>query len=1046
VNVSEVWIRRPVMTTMVTAGVLLFGVLAYRRLPINNLPDVEFPTISVRAVLPGASPETMAATVATPLEKKFSSIAGIESMTSTSTLGVTTINLQFALKRRIDDAALDVNAAIASAMGVLPRTMPNPPTYNKVNPNDMPVVFIGLTSDTMPITAMHDQAENVLIPYLSTVPGVAEVDVVPPQKYAVRVQLNPDTLASRGIGLNEVTEALQSGNVNYPGGTLDSPASSYTIDSNGQLPSAKEFNALIVAFRNGAPVRIGDLGEAIDGIENDRASSRHITADGAKPMVIVRVRKQIGENTVEVARQVKQRIPRLRAAVPAAIDLEIFYDQSEFIEESVLDVQYTLALTIFLVIVVVFLFIRAVRPTLIPSLVVPLSLIAVFPLMSVLGYTLNTLSLMALTLSIGFVVDDAIVVTENIIRRMESGQGPLEASLRGSREIGFTVLSMTVSLAIVFVPIMFMSGILGRLFREFAVAITAAILISGVLSLTLTPMLASRWLRGLGDEASHGRLWKLSERVFDRMLASYRSSLALALRHRAAVLAFTVVVSVASVLLYRSLPKGFIPNQDQGFFRIFSQVEDKTSFTDMLRHQEALDRVVISDPDCGKAFVGSIVGFTSENSGLMFVALASPKERKATVDEIITRLRPRLNQIPGLFVSLVNPPVITIGSRLAAAQWQLTLQGTDLDDLYRAGALLEEKLRTLPALTDVKSDLQLRKPKLAFEIDRDRASALGLTLLRVQDCLYSAYAARQVSTIYTASNFYYVILELQPNFREKPSDPSHLYLKSTSGELVPLTSIARVHETVAPLAVNHSGQIPAATIQFNLAPGKSIGAAMAEVTRYTREALPATVSTSFQGTAQAFASSIASMGFLLIITVVLVYLVLGVLYESFIHPLTILTALPLAGFGALAALALFRMELNLYAWVGIIMLVGIVKKNGIMMVDFALSLQRAQGLDSEQSVFEACMTRFRPIMMTTMAALIGMLPIALGLGAGGEARAPLGVAVVGGLLFSQILTLYVTPVFYVYLDRLNRRFVRTGGAATPGQSSAAAAAGEGVQP
>jgi hydrophobic/amphiphilic exporter-1 (mainly G- bacteria), HAE1 family len=1045
VNVSEVWIRRPVMTTMVTAGVLLFGLLAYRRLPINNLPDVEFPTISVRAVLPGASPETMAATIATPLEKKFSSIAGVESMTSTSTLGVTTINLQFALTRRIDDAALDVNSAIAAAMGVLPRTMPNPPTYNKVNPNDMPVVFLGLISDTLPATALQDQAENVLIPYLSTVPGVAEVDVVPPQKYAVRVQINPDTLASRGIGLNEVADALQNGNVNYPGGTLDSLARSYTIDSNGQLPSAEAFNSLIVAFRNGAPVRIGDLGRAIDGVENDRATSRLVTADGSRTMVIVRVRKQLGENTVAVARQVMQRLPRLRATLPAAIDLDVFYDQAEFIEESVLDVQYTLALTIFLVVAVVFLFIRAARPTLIPSLVVPLSLIAVFPLMSILGYTLNTLSLMALTLSIGFVVDDAIVVTENIIRRIESGQAPLEASLRGSREIGFTVLSMTVSLAIVFVPIMFMSGILGRLFREFAVAITAAILISGVLSLTLTPMLASRWLRGIG-ETSHGRLWTASERVYSRMLEFYRGSLALALRHRLAVLAFTLAVSVASVLLFRSLPKGFIPNQDQGFFRIFAQVEDKTSYADMVRHQDALDRVVVSDPDCAKAKVGSVVGFTSENTGLIFISLAPRKERKASVDEIITRLRPRLNQVPGAFVSLVNPPVITIGSRLASAQWQLTLQGTDLEDLYRSGTLLEEKLRAMPALTDVKSDLQLRKPKLEFEVDRDRATALGLTLRQVQDSLFSAYAARQVSMIYTTSNFYFVILELQPAFREKPSDPARLYLKSSRGELVPLTSIARVRETVAPLAVNHSGQIPAATIQFNLAPGHSIGAAMEEVTRFTREILPATVSTSFQGTAQAFASSLSSMGFLLVITVILVYLVLGVLYESFIHPLTILTALPLAGFGALAALALLRMELNLYAWVGIIMLVGIVKKNGIMMVDYALSLQRAQGLDGEQSVFEACMTRFRPIMMTTMAALIGMLPVALGLGAGGEARAPLGVAVVGGLLFSQVLTLYVTPVFYVYLDRLNRRFGRWRGSAGLGQGSVPAAAGEVVQP
>ena len=1007
------------MTTLVMGGILLFGLLSYRKLPINNLPDVDFPTISVTAALPGASPETMAATVATPLEKQFSTIAGIEAMTSANTLGVTTINIQFSLSRKIDAAALDINSAISAAMGVLPRNMPNPPTYQKVNPADMPINFIALTSDSLPMTALNDYIENVLVPHLSSVEGVGFVDVLPSQRYAVRVQINPDLLARRGVGINEVVAAVQNANVNMPGGTLDGPRAAYTLESNGQLHSAAEYNSLIVSYENGYPLRIQDLGRAVDGVQNERVDGKFFKNGVWHDAIVVRVRKQIGANAVLVADRVKEKLKGLRASMPGAMSMELFYDQSDFIRESITDMQLTMLLTIALVVAVVFLFIRALRPTIIPGVVVPLSLVAVFPLMMVLGFTLNNLSLMALTLAIGFVVDDAIVVLENIIRRMEAGETAMEASLRGSREIGFTVFSMTLSLAIVFVPIMFMEGILGRLFREFSVCITAAILFSGFLSLTLTPMMAARMLGGFAQK-KHGRFFTATERAFDRLRAAYERSLRRTMNYRGAALVLTAAITVAMVFVFRALPKGFIPTQDQNFFRIFSQVDDKTSFLDMVAHQRAIDGILLNDPDLAGAELCSLVGFGGDNKALAFVSLKPRGQRKYTVDQIIARLRPKLNQVPGVVVSLVNPPVISIGSRMATAQWQFTLQSTDIDGLYKYGAQLEDKLRAMPALTDVKSDLELRKPKIAIEVDRDKASMLGLSLEQVQDAFFSAYGARQVSTMFSATNFYYVITELSPEFRQAPVSLDKLYLKSSAGKLVPLGTVARLTQTVAPVSVNHSGQIPAATIAFNLKPGASIGPAMEEVKRLAHEVLPANISTSFQGTAQAFASSLSSMGFLLIITVILIYIVLGILYESFIHPLTILTALPLAGFGALAALKALNMELDMYAYVGIIMLVGIVKKNGIMMVDFALEAERAEGLDSEHSIVKACLTRFRPILMTTMAAIFGTLPIALGLGAGGEARQSLGVAVVGGLLFSQLFTLYLTPVFYVYMDSLSR--------------------------
>ena len=1047
-NFSERFIRRPVMTTLVMLALLLFGLIAYDRLPISNLPTVDFPTISVTAKLPGANPEIMAAAVALPLEKQFASISGIDSMTSTSSLGTTTINVQFALSRNIDAAAQDISAAIAAALGVLPPEMPNPPTFVKVNPADMPVMVLALTSATLPLTTLSDLGESLIIASLSMLEGVGKIDLAPPQKYAVRVQVNPDALAHRGLGIDEVAEALRAGNVNLPGGTLDGPVSAYTLNPEGRLLDAAAFRDLVVRYQGGNPVRLSDLGQVVDGVELEHSRAWSLKDGQVQDAIFVMVRKQAGANAVRLTDAIKARLPGLAAALPGAATLELFYDQSDFIRESVVDVQLTMALTLVLVVAVIFVFIRAWRPTLIPSLVIPLTIIATFIVMALLGYSLNTLSLMALTLSIGFVVDDAIVVLENIIRRMEAGEGALEAALRGSREIGFTVLSMTISLAAVFIPILFMEGILGRLFREFAVAITAAILLSGFLSLSLTPMLASRLL-GSGVPAGNpprepGRLSRFFEGGFARLTRGYGQALSLALGHRGLMLGLTLVTVVGTVLLFHDLPKGFIPTQDQAFFRIFSQVDDRTSFADMVRYQERLNAVLLADPDARAANVASTVGFVGDNLGLAFLSLPPAAEREHSVDAIIARLRPQLNAIPGLNVSLVNPPLITIGSRLTSAQWQLALQGNDLADLQHYGALMEDRLKGLGDLIDVKSDLQVRQPRVEIQIDRDQAAALGLSLRQIQDAFYSAYGQRQVSTIYAAANYYYVILELDPAHRADPDALEGLYLRARGGELVPLRAVARLTETVAPRTVNHLGQLPSATISFNLKPQAAIGPVILEIERLARETLPAGVHAVFQGTAQAFQTSLASMGFLLIITLLVIYMVLGVLYESFLHPLTILTALPLAGFGALAALKLLGLELDMYAYVGIIMLIGIVKKNGIMMVDFALEAERARGLGSREAIHAACLTRFRPIMMTTLAALFGTLPIAIGWGAGGEARQSLGVAVVGGLLFSQFLTLFVTPVFYLYVDQFSRWLARrrgsNGGMADPtGQEE-----GEGV--
>jgi len=1015
VNLSLIWIRRPIMTSLVMCGILFFGIISYRALPVNDLPAVDFPTIQVTAGLTGANAETMASTVATPLEKQFATIAGLSSMTSTSSQGSTTITLQFSLDRNIDSAAQDVNSAISAATGLLPLNMTTKPTYKKENPADDPVIYFALTSDTLPRTTLNDYAETIISQNFSTINGVSDV-VIYGEKYAVRIQVNPRVLASHSIGINQVADALSAGNVNIPGGTLDGRYQSYTLDPKGQLPRAEGYLPLIVAYQQGYPVRIKDIGKAIDSSEELRVRAWYVTREKTLDTCVIGIKKQPGSNAVRVASDVKALLPKLKEMIPRGIEMHLLYDQSEFIKESINDVQYTLLLTIFLVILVIFLFLRSIMSTIIPSIAVPLSIVATFAVMQLLGYSLNNLSLMALVLSVGFVVDDAIVMLENIIRRMEMGESAMEASLNGSKEIGFTILSMTLSLVVVFIPVLFMGGIVGRLLREFAVSIGVAILASGFISLTLTPMMCSRFLEGF-HEKKRGKLYEVSERTFEKMLAFYDRTLTKVLYHRRMAMAFTGVVMIGTVVLFVMIPKGFIPSQDRNFFFGLTQAADNISYEEMARHHEKLNAILVSDPSVENII--SVSGTGSNNRGFVFAHLKKASKRKMSADEIINAFRPKLNAVPGVLCFLMNPPPIEIGGKRSNALYQFTLRSTDLDVLYHHAKEMEAKIRDLPGLTDVSSDLLLKNPKVEVVVDRDRASALGLTLNQIQDAFYSSYGSRRVSTIYGTANEYYVLLEVEPEYKMDPSSLALLYIKSNNGKLVPLNAVAQMVETVGPLSVNHLGQLPSATVSFNLKPGFSIGDAIDRVKKAAKD-LPQSISTVFEGSAEAFQTSFAGLGFLLLITVIVIYMVLGILYESYLHPVTILSALPLAGFGALATLMVFRMELDLYAFVGVIMLVGLVKKNGIMMIDFALETERTEKKSPEESIHHACLVRFRPIMMTTMAALLGTLPIALGIGAGGESRRPLGVAVVGGLFFSQFLTMYVTPVFYIYIDKLNR--------------------------
>ena len=1016
-NFTEFFIKRPVTTTLLMAGLFLFGVIAYRALPVSDLPNVDFPTISISASLPGASPETMAASVATPLEKELASIAGIDSMSSSSSLGSTRIIIQFSLERNIDAAAQDVQSAISKASRRLPSGLTSPPSYRKVNPAEQPILYIAFSSPSMPLTEVNEYAETLLGQRISMINGVAQVQVYGKQKYALRAKLDPRLLAIRGIALEEVANAISLGNVLMPTGTLEGRSTSQNIKTNSQLLDAAQFRPLIVSWRDGSPVRLGDLGLIEDSVEEDKLAAWH----DDERTVILAVERQPGANTIEVVDSIKELLPQIKSQIPGTVNVNILYDRSESIKESVDDVKFTLILTIILVIGVIFIFLRTASATIIPSLALPLSVVGTFAAMNALNYSIDNLSLMALTLAVGFVVDDAIVMLENIVRHLEMGKSVMRSAIDGAKEITFTILSMTISLAAVFLPVLFMGGIIGRLFQEFAAVIMIAIIISGFVSLTLTPMLCSKFLRpSIREESRSNRFYNKLEGAFERLAKLYERSLNFCLKHHRATFATSIVILFLTGVLFWITPKGFLPSADTGRLMAFTEASQSISFESMTEEQKKLQDIVRQHPavKTTMSMAGAGGPNAGKNSGTLSINLKDYDQRKYSADEIANQLRPKLNELPGIKAFIINPPLINIGGRTGKGLYQFTLQHPNLDTLYENAGLFEERLKSIPLIQDLSSDLQLSNPELQVEINRDKASSLGISAQSIDRTLQLAFASSEVSTIYAPVNDYSVIMELLPEFkRDAKVLSSYIYVRSEQGKLVPLSSVVNFSNSAGPLSVNHSGQFPSVTFAFNLKPGVSLGQAVNEVEKAAIDTMPADIIKQFQGTAQAFQSSIKGMAILLILSILIIYMVLGILYESFIHPITILSGLPSAAFGALLTLLIFGVDLSLYSFVGIIMLVGIVKKNAIMMIDFALDAQRKEHKTPKEAIFQGCMIRFRPIMMTTMAALMGTLPIAIGFGVGAEARRPLGLAVVGGLVFSQIITLYITPVYYIYLDK-----------------------------
>ncbi|MEI9974475.1 MAG: efflux RND transporter permease subunit [Ignavibacteriota bacterium] len=1020
-NISQTFIERPIATSLLMAAIALFGGVAYRSLAVSDLPNVDFPTLLVTASLPGASPETMASAVATPLENQFSTIAGLNSMTSSNSMGNTQITLEFDLDRRLDGAAVDVQAAITQASRLLPQGMPTPPTFTKVNPADQPILYLALTSPTLPLYTLDEYAETRIAQRISMISGVAQVQVLGAQKYAVHVQMDPHALAQRQVGINEIQTALTNWNVNLPTGAIIGPQRSFTLQATGQLLNAEAYKKVVVAYRAGNPVRLEELGTIIDSVEDDKTASWFYTHSGNSRAIILAIQRQPGTNTITVTDSVKNLLPKFKLELPPSVNMDILYDRSDTIRESFKDVQFTMVLTLGLVVMVIFLFLRNISATIIPSLALPFSIVGTFAVMYLLSYSLDNLSMMALILSIGFVVDDAIVMLENIVRHIELGEEPHSASLTGSGEIGFTIVSMTLSLAAVFIPVLFLGGVLGRLFKEFAVTITAAILISGLVSVTLTPMLCSRFLRS-AHGAKHGVFYNATENFFQGMLHVYDITLQVVLRHKVAMMFSFLVVLVATGYMFVTIPKGFIPDQDTDQLHVITEAQQGTSFFQMAEYEKRIADTVSSDPNV-ESLMASVGGTTASNLGgpnygELVIHLKPRLQRQLGVNDIIKELRPQLAAQAGVRSYLMNPPTIQIGGQVTKSLYQFSMQTPDQPELYSNAEKLAKAVEELPGVEDVTTDVAVSTPQVNVTMDRDKAASMSVNASLIENALYDAYGPRWVSTIYGSINEYKVLLELEPRYQADPRALSLLYFKTAGGKLIPLDTLAGIKTDVGPQTINHYGQLPAATLSFNLKPGAALGEVVSQVQDIASKTLPTTITTQFQGAAKSFQSSLGNLWVLLIIAVMVVYIVLGILYESYIHPITILSGLPSAGFGALLTLVIFHIDLSIYAFVGLIMLIGIVKKNAIMQIDFALEAERHHGLTPERAIYEGCLIRFRPIMMTTMAALLGAVPIALGYGAGGEARQPLGLVVVGGLLFSQLVTLYLTPVFYIYMSAL----------------------------